>query len=343
MSVLSVPQPAATKLPEHNRIGLDYHRPVPRPKVRGVVIDYHTHMVAARHAATFFAAASHYGIDVIGSMTPLEEAVAVQRDWPGRVQFIAIPQWRSSSVDDWRNRIEAFYNLGSRVVKFHMAPGSMEARGWRLDSPKLRPVFEEIAARRMAIMTHVGDPDTWYGGKYADAAKYGTRDEHYRMWETMLSEYPNTPWMAAHMGGNPENLPRLQSLLDRYPKLMMDSSATKWMLREISARREQAREFFIRNQDRIVWGSDQVTGDQRDFDFLASRFWALRKLIETAYIGPSPIFDPDLPEDNQPLIRGLALPDGVLQKLYHDNAMRFFTSVGADVTAWREAGVDSPA
>ena len=41
----------------------------------------------------------------------------------------------------------------------------------------------------MIIMTHIGDPDTWYAGKYADAGKYGTRDEHYRMWESHRKDY----------------------------------------------------------------------------------------------------------------------------------------------------------
>jgi hypothetical protein len=172
-------------------------------------------------------------------------------------------------------------------------------------------------------MTHVGDPQTWYATRYADSAKYGTRDEHYQMWENALEEYRGTPWLAAHLAGNPEDFHRLQRLLDRYPDLWFDCSATRWMIREISARRDEAREFFIRNQDRIIFGTDQVTADGRDFDFLASRFWAHRKLWETAYIGPSPIHDPDLPDDAQPLLRGLALPDDCLQKLYHDNAVRF--------------------
>ncbi|MDB5173740.1 MAG: hypothetical protein JWN51_2513, partial [Phycisphaerales bacterium] len=81
-------------------------------------------------------------------------------------------------------------------------------------------------------------------------------------------------------------------------------------------------------QDRILFGSDQVSTDDRGFDFLASRFWVHRKLWETAYVGPNPILDPDLPPDQQPTLRGLALPDGVLQKLYHDNATRFLARVG---------------
>jgi predicted TIM-barrel fold metal-dependent hydrolase len=262
-------------------------------------------------------------------MTPLEEALDVQRNWPGRVQFIAIPKWQENSTDDWLRRVESFYNIGSRIIKFHMAPGTMHARGWRLDSPEIRRIMKEAADRGMILMSHVGDPDTWYNGKYTDYAKYGTREEHYRLWEDALSDYKRHPWLGAHLGGNPEDLPRLQRLLDSYPNLYLDCSATRWIVREISARRDAARDFFIRNQDRILFGSDQVSGDERGFDFLASRFWCHRKLWETAYVGPSPILDPDLPPDQQPTMRGLALPDQVIQKMYHDNTVKLLARVGA--------------
>src|SRR5438045_1808849 len=39
-----------TKLPDHNRTATDFRRPIPRPKVNGIVIDFHCHLLAARHA-----------------------------------------------------------------------------------------------------------------------------------------------------------------------------------------------------------------------------------------------------------------------------------------------------
>ncbi len=308
---------------------------MPRPKVRGPVIDFHTHLLAARHGKVWFEAARHYGIDRFVSMTPLEEALGLARDFPGRIHFIVIPKWADPApdwIDDWLRRLESFYNLGSRIVKFHQAPSTMQKRG-RLDSPLYKPIFREIVARKMAVMTHVGDPDTWYCARYADCGKFGARNDHYAMWEAVMGEYPDLPWVGAHMGGNPENLPRLQRLLDKFPNLSLDCSATRWMVREISLRRDEAREFFIRNADRIIFGTDQVSGDDRGFDFLASRFWAQRKLWETAYIGPSPILDPDLPQDQQPHLRGLALPDETIQKMYHDNAVQFLARVGVPVRA----------
>jgi len=323
-------QPGPT---DHNPLGLDYRAPMPRPKIQGKVIDLHCHLLAARYAPAWFAAADHYGIHAFATMGPLEEAVRLQRDWPGRLHFITVPKFWDPPADffeDWMRRLEAFYNLGSRIVKFHMAPGTMAARNIRFDSPQLRPLFKEAVARKMILMSHVGDPELWYQTHYTDTKTYGTRDDHYRMWADVLAEYtPHVPWLGAHLGGNPEDLPRLQGLLDRFPNLWLDTSATRWIVREVSKRREEAREFVIRNQDRLIFGSDQLSLDNRDFDFFASRFWALRKLWETAHVGPVNIVDPDLPADQQPTLRGLALPDEVLQKLYRDNALKLMSKVGA--------------
>lgn len=326
--------PAHSDRPDWNATDVNYRQPLPRPKVKGQVIDAHIHLLALRHAAGFFRVADHYGIDHFATMTPLEEALVLNRQWGHRVHFIAIPDWWDSSpwrIDNWLRRIEAFYNLGSRIAKFHASPQSIVRMGHRLDDPVFRPLFRELVARDMIIMTHIGDPDTWYHDKYTDHGKYATREEHFQMWENLLREYRGHPWQAAHMGGNPENLDRLQHLLNNYPDLVLDSSATRWMVREISARRQAARAFFIRNQDRIIFGSDQVTGDDRNFDFLASRFWCHRKLWETAYIGTTPVVDPDVPRDQQPTLRGLALPDAVLQKLYHDNVVKLYRRVGVDL------------
>src|SRR5262245_5147952 len=92
----ATPAPAAPKGPqpsEYNRTNLDFRAPVPRPKVRGIVIDAHTHLLAARHAKVWFEAAEHFGIDAFVTMAPLEEALVLQRNYPGRIQFIAIPRW----------------------------------------------------------------------------------------------------------------------------------------------------------------------------------------------------------------------------------------------------------
>ena len=72
---------APAKESDYNRTGVDFRRPLPRPKVRGKVIDFHCHLLAARHARSWFEAADHYGIDCFMTMSPLEEVLPIQRDW----------------------------------------------------------------------------------------------------------------------------------------------------------------------------------------------------------------------------------------------------------------------
>src|SRR5438093_1115789 len=123
---------------------------MPRPKVRGTVIDGHCHLLALRHADDWFEAADHYGFDAFITQSPLEEAVGLQRAWGHRLRFVAVPQWGDTSagwVDNWLRRIEAFYNLGARLAKFHASPGTMLMRGNRLDAPAYEPLFAELRAR----------------------------------------------------------------------------------------------------------------------------------------------------------------------------------------------------
>ena len=56
-----------------------------------------------------------------------KNSLTLARRYGERMHFVTIPQWTNPSIDDWLRRLEAFYNIGSRIVKFHMAPGTLGA------------------------------------------------------------------------------------------------------------------------------------------------------------------------------------------------------------------------
>jgi hypothetical protein len=315
--------------PDHNQTGVDYLAPWPRPPVRGTTIDGHVHLIAARHADAFFAASDHFGFDQIVSQTPLEEAIPLYRRHGHRIHFVAVPNWQKLAspdrLDDWLRRLDAFHHLGARMAKLHLAPGTLHRTGLSIDSPDVARVLREIRARNMVIMTHVGDPDIWYQGKYAADPKFGSRETHYRQWTELLQQHQDWPWLGAHLAGWPENPDYIHNLLARFPNLYLDLSATRWMVREISNRRDAIRNLILAFPDRIIWGSDQVSGDARDFHFYASRLYCHRKLFETAHSGPSPIRDPDV-SPGTPTLNGLALPSHILQKIYRDNTLKLLAS-----------------
>jgi predicted TIM-barrel fold metal-dependent hydrolase len=309
-----------------NRLGLDY-RAVPPRRVTGPIIDFHAHLHHGPTVGAFFEAADCYGIHKIVTMTPLDEIAPLESAAPGRLAYIAIPRWRSMAKsttfqEQWLADVHAFAERGARCMKFWVAPPMRGTHGLTLEDPFFAPLIAAGLELGLHFMIHVGDPDEWFagGGRYADASKFGTKRDQYRQLEFLLERVAPRPVIAAHLGGCAEDPDFLQELLDRYPHLLLDSSATKWIVRAVARQPQRLRAFVIRNQDRILFGSDLVVGEAYDFEHYASRYWVHQVLWESAYDGESPIEDPDAPDP--PRLRGLDLPLDALEALYRGNAAR---------------------
>ncbi len=344
-----------------NRLRLDYRAeaaalgapPVP-------IIDAHAHINGPRAAAIWRGVCDLYGVERVYSQTQMAHAEAVKAVLGERVRFVAIPEYMEADrkrafttgfverVAEWDER------FGARMVKFWGAPrfvdfaeeaGLKASEVFRFDAPWRMRVAEEAVSRGMMLMVHVADPDTWFGAKYTVASRYGTKAAQYESLERLLGAF-DVPCLGAHMGGWPEDLEFLAGLLERHPKLVLDTSATKWMVRELSRQpREELVAFLTRFSGRILFGSDVVTSDEHleasdpdnqrfgaqlaageceAFDLYAGRYWAQRVMWETDYDGESPIADPDLAmvspgefdEMSAPRLVGKGLPRGMLGMLY---------------------------
>jgi hypothetical protein len=357
-----VNQPQAAAANPNNRIGLDYAAesgaaglgPPPVP-----IIDAHAHINGREAVRIYKRAADLYGIQQVWSMTQLEQVQDVREVLGDRIQFIAVPNYMGQDrLHDHGpghlKRIEQFAALGAKIAKFWAAPRGIDygreagdPRLLRLDSPQRLEAMKLAAELGMIFMAHVADPDTWFAAKYADASVYGTKRQQYEPLERLLDQFTQ-PWIAAHMGGWPEDLEFLDALLARHSNLYLDTSATKWMVRELSRHSRKEMISFLTNwSGRVLFGSDIVTSDDHlvakhnatemqakasspegAFDLYAGRYWALRTLWETDYRGESPIADPDLalvePErfipDDAPLLVGQSLPAALLTTLYREAA-----------------------
>lgn len=317
---------AAPGRPAHNRLGLDYRQP-PARRIARPIVDIHTHVRDLATARTFFECAQLYGIGRVYSMTGLAEVDALQAEFGDRIRFIAIPDWRSFSASDefqrdWLQHLVAFHERGARICKFWVAPPMREKHGFTLEHAFLRPVIERALELEMDFMVHVADPSVWWrpGARYADLARFGSKAQQFDQLRWFLDFVRRRRVIAAHMAGHVEQPEFLEELLKGHPNLFLDCSATKWIVREVAARPADVREFLIRNSQRVLFGSDLVTGPDHDFDHYASRWWAHQMMWESSYDGESPIEDPDAPDP--PHLVGLNLPLDVLENLYWSNAVR---------------------
>jgi hypothetical protein len=84
---------------------------------------------------------------------------------------------------------------------------------------------------------------------------------------------------------------------------MLDLAPGVEMLHNFSARRDDARAFFIRFADRIIFGSDfgMTCGWGRD------RGMMIRRFLETDEVFDVPD-DPAMTPDDRPPLKGIALP-----------------------------------
>jgi predicted TIM-barrel fold metal-dependent hydrolase len=306
--------------------------PPPR-KVACPIVDVHTHMTEPVTNHELIEAARRYGVTRLVAITPLDDGLALQRRYPDEITVAARalvqrPAGSAARSTDSRPIEERALEMipraaasGSRLIKFWFAPRIRDRLDFLLDSPRLDRVFEAIAEHGLGVLVHVSDPDRWFERTY-DPAKYGRKADQYPMLERRLGQFPTVPFIAAHMGGDPEHLDHLAELLTRYPNLYLDTSATKWIVRELGRQRDAARTFFRRWAERICFGTDQVVyKDPEPVRYLV-RYWVHQMFWETDLVCPSPIPDPDA--DGVPMLRGLDLPADVLEQIYWKTAKRAF-------------------
>jgi predicted TIM-barrel fold metal-dependent hydrolase len=338
--------------PEHNVTGIDYSD---RRHFRfaGPIIDVHAHVMVTRpdepkigppvggsggstdQAAAMLDIGRSFGIVKTYSMCLPEDIPPLRERFGKAIAFNGpISKHKAQDPDEEAYRLlDQFLELGVEIIKFWSAPRGRE-RGLFVDAPwRVESVKRARSAGVRIFMVHVADPDIWFQTVYADVAKFGTKPEHYIGLERMLDMFPDLTWIGAHMGGDSEHPDHLQALLEKYPNLLLDTSATKWQVREVSARRDAIRALICRYPERFLFGTDLVTRHHLPAEHYTSRYWCQRTLWESGWEGPSPIADPDSKnaagEQIQPLLRGLNLPMDVLEKVYFQNSARLFSEPAA--------------
>jgi hypothetical protein len=329
--------------PEHNVTGIDYSD---RSHLHysGPLIDIHAHVFQTRptdpkdgpptfkgpdasitQAETMLDVGREFGIVRTYSMNPPDDIPILRERFGSGLGFNGPISKKLDEPDDVAYALlDRFLGLGAVMIKFWSAPRGRE-RGLFVDAPwRIEAARRARAAGIRIVMVHVADPDVWFQRVYKDTAKYGTKSDQYVGLERMLQEFPDLYWIGAHMGGDSEHPDHLEALLERYPHLYFDTSATKWQVREVSARRNAIRSLVSRHPRRFLFGTDLVTRHGLERDHYGSRYWCQRTMWESTWEGQSPIADGDYtpPPGGPPTppLVGLDLPPDVLERVYYANA-----------------------
>jgi predicted TIM-barrel fold metal-dependent hydrolase len=320
----------------------------PRTRAKFPFIDVHNHPrfpMPPEQAQKMLADMDSLNMRIMGSLfvrggngERLRQAVrSAQELAPGRFFFFASPDY--SRIDDpgygkrAAARFEEDVRLGARGLKVWKDLGLMlrDSQGRRIpiDDPRFDPLWEACARLKTPVFIHTADPrQFWepvdrFNERWLELMEVpGRRRDPQKdpPWEQLIEEqhnlfrrHPRTMFINAHLGWLGGDLARLGKLMDECPNVHTEIGA---VLAELGRQPRFARAWFLRYQDRVVFGKDSWN---------PSEYHTYFRVLETA-------------DEYFPYYRrrhafwamyGLELPGDVLKKLYYKNALRLISGLDA--------------
>jgi predicted TIM-barrel fold metal-dependent hydrolase len=246
-------------------------------------------------------------------------------------KYLSLSDIAHYNVDPVIDEISKLQEQGYSLAKSWFGPRWRDyyeevPKDFRINHPKLDPIFQALEDNSIPLIIHIGDPDTYYANQYRDSEKYGTKNEHLTQIEDVISHHPKLKFQIPHLGAQPEihRLPELTRWMENYPNVVVDTASSRWMARELSKDTKKAREFMLKYSDRVLFGTD-LSGNKDDRNYFSGRIVAQRILWETKERDiPLPFLDADTKDTGGTFINGLDLPLPVLRKLYWENAKRIY-------------------
>jgi len=320
--------------------------PVPRAKF--YVIDVHNHVNDARGGeeavppAQVVAAMDAANVRKIVILTgmwgdKLQSVVdTMVKPYPDRFLVFAQMDW--TRIDDPNFSTEMVRQLDDAVRRG--ARGLKVLKDWGLgvrdksgklvpvDDPRMDPVWRECGRLGIPVAIHTSDPDAFFTPTDSSNERYeelmenpswsfsgpGFPDKETLLLERnhVIAKHPETTFIALHVANWSENLDAVSAWLRTYPNMYVEFGARE---AELGRQPRRAAKFFAEFPDRIMFGTDA-----RPLPEMYANYFRWLE-TEDEYF---PYWD--FPAQGRWEIYGLGLPDSILEKVYHGNAERIFSS-----------------
>ena len=192
----------------------------------------------------------------------------------------------------------------------------------RIDDPALDPVWDECGRLGIPVFIHTADPaeffqpldytnERWlelslFPGRRYPRDRFPSFEALMTERDNMFRKHPRTVFVAAHMGWHANDLGALSAMLDAMPNVYTEVGA---VLYDIGRQPRASHEFFIKYQDRVLFGKDAFQPSEYPYYF---------RVFETA----DEYFDYYRPYHAFWKLYGIDLPDSVLKKVYFANALK---------------------
>ncbi|MGB6489138.1 MAG: amidohydrolase family protein [Steroidobacteraceae bacterium] len=318
-------------------------------------VDAHMHIWGPANLVVAEAARDGFHILTINVDNPehgpvprqLHDAASLRRRYPGRVAFAGTFQAAGFNEPGWSGEALREINtalaqgaVGVKIWKnFGMIVRDSSGRYVLPDDPRLEPIYSMLQREHIVLLGHLAEPlDCWL--PYSKMIVKGDVDyyrEHpqYYMYlhperpghdailaarDRMLAAHPELRFDALHLASLEWDVDRIAAFLDRFPQADVDMAARIGQLEyQAETHPDKVRRFFMRYQDRILYGTDNGYGPSEDPKEVAeiATDWRRDWLF---LVTDRELRSPDL---DRPF-RGLHLPRSVVDKIYRENAVALY-------------------
>ena len=241
------------------------------------------------------------------------------------------PGWAARAVAQLEADVVAgAVGIGEIPKDFGQTIRKADGSRLRLDDPDLDPIWQAAARLRLPVFIHTGDPQEFYQpidyhnerwlelelfpGRRVSPDRHPNFDELMKERDNLFRRNPKTTFVAAHMGWYANDLARLGKMLREMPNVYVDVGA---VLYDIGRQPRGAHDFFVKYQDRILFGKDSFQPEEYPY------YW---RVFETG----DEYFDYYRGYHAFWKLYGIDLPDGVLRKIYYQNAMKLIPALPKD-------------
>ncbi len=210
--------------------------------------------------------------------------------------------------------------LGEISKELGMGVKNPDGTRLKLDDPELDPVWDMAGKLNIPVFIHTAEPPAFFdpldynNERWLELALFPERrhqegvrfEELMAERDRMVRKHPKTTFILAHMGWHANDLARLGKMFDTMPNAYTEVGA---ILYDIGRQPRFAHDFFVKYQDRILFGKDSFQPDEYPY------YW---RVFETA----DEYFDYYRDYHAFWKLYGIDLPDDVLKKLYYKNALK---------------------
>jgi uncharacterized protein len=219
--------------------------------------------------------------------------------------------------------------LGEISKAFGLRARKADGSRLKVDDSELDPIWQTAARLDIPVLIHTAEPQEFFepidvkNERWLELALYQDRRYpagQFPRFEELIAErnnlfrkHPKTRFVAAHFGWHANDLGRLGKLMDEMPNVYVETGA---ILAELGRQPRAAHDFFVKYQDRIVFGKDSYQPDEYPY------FW---RTFETG----DEYFDYYRDYHAFWKLYGMSLPDGVLRKIYYQNALKIIPGLSA--------------